>query len=165
MTGALQLPAGTAAAPSLVFTGSTTTGLSASTANRLSFDTSGVERMFISTAVIANNLPLCNQAIQAFSVTANNQAVAANATTSILLLQPTAIRTGLAITFPPSPTNGQYFTILLGATFSVTMTNTAGTGGAAIVNPITTLSATVGQAAVTYLYYGPSNAWYRERTS
>ena len=36
MTGALQLPAGTTAAPSLVFTGSTTAGLSANSGN-LSF--------------------------------------------------------------------------------------------------------------------------------
>ena len=50
MTGTLQLPAGTAANPSLTFTGSTTTGLSAATANRLSFDTNGVEAMSISSA-------------------------------------------------------------------------------------------------------------------
>jgi gas vesicle protein len=47
MTGTLQLPAGTTAAPSLVFTGSTTTGLSAS-AGSLSFNTSALERMKIS---------------------------------------------------------------------------------------------------------------------
>ena len=48
MTGVLQLPAGTVAAPSLVFTGSTTTGLSAATANTLSFSTAATERMKIS---------------------------------------------------------------------------------------------------------------------
>jgi hypothetical protein len=48
MTGALQLPAGTAAAPSLKFTGSTTTGISAAVANTLSFDTNATERMNIS---------------------------------------------------------------------------------------------------------------------
>jgi hypothetical protein len=47
MTGALILPAGSAAAPSLRFTGSTNTGLSAATANTLSFDTNGAERMKI----------------------------------------------------------------------------------------------------------------------
>jgi hypothetical protein len=47
MTGTLQLPAGTTALPSLVFTGSTTTGLSTS-AGDLSFSTSGLERMKIS---------------------------------------------------------------------------------------------------------------------
>src|SRR6185295_1708793 len=46
MTGTLQLPAGTTALPSLVFTGSTTTGLSAS-AGALSLSTSGVERLKI----------------------------------------------------------------------------------------------------------------------
>jgi len=56
MTGTLQLPAGTAAAPSLVFTGSTTTGLSAAVANTLSFSTAGSQRMTISpTGVVAIN--------------------------------------------------------------------------------------------------------------
>ena len=39
MTGTLTHPAGTAAAPSIQFTGSTNTGISAATANTLSFDT------------------------------------------------------------------------------------------------------------------------------
>ena len=47
MTGTLQLPAGTIAAPSLVFTGSTTAGLSASSGN-LIFSTNALERMRIS---------------------------------------------------------------------------------------------------------------------
>jgi hypothetical protein len=56
MTGALQLPAGTTAAPSLVFTGSTTTGLSAATANTLSFSTAATERMKISaTGIVSIN--------------------------------------------------------------------------------------------------------------
>src|SRR5207248_4552207 len=49
MTGALQLPAGTTALPSLIFTGSTTTGLSAN-AGDLSFSTSAIERMKISSS-------------------------------------------------------------------------------------------------------------------
>src|SRR5207248_2174797 len=47
MTGALTVPAGTAASPSLKFSGSTNTGISAATANILSFDTNGTERMNI----------------------------------------------------------------------------------------------------------------------
>lgn len=46
MTGALQLPAGSAASPSLNFTGSTTSGLSAN-AGALSLNTNGVERFRI----------------------------------------------------------------------------------------------------------------------
>lgn len=46
MTGTLQLPAGTAAAPSLTFTGSTTAGLS-TTAGNLLLSTNGLERMRI----------------------------------------------------------------------------------------------------------------------
>ncbi len=52
MTGTLVLPAGSAAAPSLQFTGSTNTGLSAATANTLSFDVSGSEQMNISSSGI-----------------------------------------------------------------------------------------------------------------
>jgi hypothetical protein len=47
LTGTLQLPAGTTALPSLVFTGSTTAGLSA-TSGALSFSTNALERMKIS---------------------------------------------------------------------------------------------------------------------
>jgi hypothetical protein len=47
MTGTFTVIAGTAANPSLQFVGSNNTGLSAQTANRLSFDTNGVERMSI----------------------------------------------------------------------------------------------------------------------
>src|SRR5204863_3925707 len=54
MTGALQLPAGTTAAPSLVFTGSTTTGLSAATANTLSFSTNALERLKITSGGTIN---------------------------------------------------------------------------------------------------------------
>lgn len=46
MTGALQLPAGTVSAPSLMFTGSTTAGLSAVSGN-LVFSTNALERMKI----------------------------------------------------------------------------------------------------------------------
>lgn len=53
MTGALQLPAGTAAAPSLKFTSSTTTGLSA-TASNLIISTNGSERMRISSGGIVS---------------------------------------------------------------------------------------------------------------
>jgi trimeric autotransporter adhesin len=47
MTGTLIMPAGSAASPSIKFSGSTNTGLSAATANTLSFDTNGVERLNI----------------------------------------------------------------------------------------------------------------------
>ena len=50
MTGTLTLPAGTAAAPSLQFTGSTNTGLSTPTANALSFDINGTEAININSS-------------------------------------------------------------------------------------------------------------------
>jgi hypothetical protein len=53
MTGTLQLPAGSTTAPSLTFTGSTTTGLSAS-AGDLSFSTNGIERMAISSGGVVS---------------------------------------------------------------------------------------------------------------
>ena len=49
MTGTLVLPAGTTALPSLTFSGSTTTGLSANSGN-LSLSTSGIEHMQINSA-------------------------------------------------------------------------------------------------------------------
>ncbi len=53
MTGTLQLPAGTTALPSLVFTGSTTTGLSAHSGN-LSLSTSGIQAMAINSAGVVS---------------------------------------------------------------------------------------------------------------
>ncbi len=53
MTGTLQLPAGATTAPSLTFTGSTTTGLSANSGN-LSFSANGSESMKISSAGIVS---------------------------------------------------------------------------------------------------------------
>jgi gas vesicle protein len=47
MTGTLTMPAGSAAVPSIQFTGSANTGFSAATVNTLSFDTNGAERMNI----------------------------------------------------------------------------------------------------------------------
>lgn len=56
MTGNLQLPAGTTGSPALKFSGSTNTGISAPSANALSFDTNGTERMQISpTGVVTVN--------------------------------------------------------------------------------------------------------------
>jgi len=49
MTGNLVLPAGTTTTPSLNFVGSTQTGLSASTPNKISLSTNGTERMSINT--------------------------------------------------------------------------------------------------------------------
>jgi hypothetical protein len=172
MTGTLTHPAGTAAAPSIQFTGSTNTGFSALTANTISFDSNGVEQMTISPSVITvkdscvfTDL-ISNQAVQTANP-ASSTGVTAAATTSILLLTITAARTNVTITFPPNPTNGQYFTIVDGSVFSITLINAAGTGGAAIVNPVTTLApatnptASANGAAVTYYYNSTNNAWYR----
>lgn len=174
MTGGLIVPAGTTATPSIQFTGSVNTGIAAQIANILSFDTNGIERMNISTnaittlvALIVKNI-FVNQAIQTFAATGNNQAVVVTSGISLLLLTHTANRTGLTITFPPSPIDGQMFTVMLGTTNSITFTAlNGGTGAATIVGPLTGLNlssaptATANGNAVTYLYTAASNSWYR----
>ena len=235
MTGTLTLAAGSAANPSLQFTGSTNTGLSAAVPNTLSFATSGVQRMAISSAgtvtvsafttpgIVHNNLsgnlssslvvnadvdPAANisdtklatistagkvsnsattattastantivlrdaagnisssvvQTVQPFAATANGQAVSANAGTTVLILTHTANRTGLTVTFPPNPSTGQLFTIMLGTVFTITLVNVAGAGGAAIVNGITDLNpvGTNAGVSITYLYFAGNNSWCR----
>ncbi len=102
-----------------------------------------------------------DQAIQSVIPT-NNGSVTAAAGTSIVLLNPAANVNPFNVTFPPSPTNGQYFAILLGTPHNVTLTNTAGTGGAAFVNAGTALTA--GAASLTsfaYYYISASNSWCR----
>lgn len=175
----LTVQAGTAAAPSIQFSGSTNTGISAATANRLSFDANGIEQMSISTAAVtaAANLilskVLCLQGKQIFSYAGNGvaQSVPANSTTTVLLLQPTnTTSTQVTVTFPPNPTDGQLFTIVLaraagGAT--ATLVNTVGTGATAIVNPVTSLApgsaftAAGNGASVTYIFNSADTNWYR----
>src|SRR5438552_4359430 len=53
MTGTLELPAGTTSSPSLVFTGSTTTGLSAN-GDDLSFSNAGTESMKINSSGVVS---------------------------------------------------------------------------------------------------------------
>ena len=166
---AFVVPAGTAASPSLKFSGSTNTGISAATANTLSFDTNGVEGMNISTTLINALLPLviktliCNQGLQTVSVSSSSTVVAA-ATTSILLLNPTTTGLTTTVTFPSSPTNGQYFTIVNGTTTALTLAVTA---GSTVVNAITSLAstgtwlATTGGASVTYYFDSTGTTWYR----
>jgi hypothetical protein len=172
MSGSLTLAAGSAAVSSLQFTGSTNTGISAGTANTLSFNTSGVQRMSMNTSTINTSLPLvigtlfANTSSQSMTVTANGQSIAVASTTSILILSTTASRNGFTVTFPGTPTNGQYFTIMTTASgFSIAITNNG--NGATVVNGITSLDAgaapsiSTGGASVTYLYNTAANSWYR----
>jgi hypothetical protein len=172
MTGTLTLPAGSATTPSLQFTGSTNTGISAGTANTLSFDTNGVQRMSMNTATINTSLPFvigtlfANTSSESVTVNGNNQSFAVQSTTSILIITLSGSRTGFTITFPASPTNGQFFSVLLTNTNqNVTIVNN-GNGGT-VVNGITTLDATAallastGGTSVTYIYNTAANSWYR----
>src|SRR5581483_12027814 len=102
--------AGSAASPSFNFAGSPTTGLSVATTDRLSFDTAGVERMAISTTNIIDTVPHCNQALLVNTTLATGGTVTTTAGTSILLINPGNTINNCTIVFPPSPTNGQYFT-------------------------------------------------------
>ncbi|MFA6066704.1 MAG: hypothetical protein WC707_05995 [Candidatus Babeliaceae bacterium] len=174
MTGSLVLPAGTAAVPALQFTGSTNTGFSAPTANTLSFDTNGAERMSVSSGSILMPTPLVttnvrrDQAIQSATPTVGGS-VTTLSTTSILILKNVVNvgGAGFTVRFPPSPIDGQFFTIVQGSTNSTTLVNTGGTGGAAIVNPVNSLApgsnftSSTNGAAVTYYYNATANTWYR----
>jgi hypothetical protein len=165
MTGILVVPAGTAAAPSFKFTGSTNTGISAATSNTLSFDTNGVSQMTVSTTAITAILPLiisnlfCQQSYQSASFTSPGS-VTVSATTSILLLKPSAGSASVTITFPSSPTNGQILDIVNATTNSITsITNTS---SKTIVNAVTALSPSgTGGASVSYLYDSTDSVWYR----
>jgi len=170
-SGSITVPAGSAATPAFKFAGSTNTGISAATANTLSFDTSGVERMSVSAISVGVAVPLiknnvlCDQAIQTFTVTGNNQSVSVSAGISILLLYTSANRTGFTITFPASPINGQLFSILTTSNSSIGLLHNG--NGATISNPITSLSANAalsansGGVSIAYLYVSADNAWYR----
>ncbi len=172
MTGPLILPAGTAAAPSLQFTGSTNTGLSAPVANTISFDANGVEQMTISTTAVTTNPRLvranvtCDQAIVAVAAATGGTATAL-INTSIILLTGASAATTFTIVFPPTPTNGQYFTIVLARTVTVTGITNNG-NGSTVVNGVTSLSnaaiaATSGGTSIVYIYYATTTSWYAMR--
>jgi hypothetical protein len=163
----LIIPDGSSALPSLNFASSTTTGLSASVANTLSVSANAVQVMTMTSTDVTtlvrqvNTSVTANQGQLVITVTTNNQTNVALATTSmmILILNPLQNRTGHIMRFPPNPINGQLFSIVWTATANtLTFTNSAGTGGASIVNGITTLSGTITEAR--YVYYSVTNAWY-----
>jgi hypothetical protein len=169
----LIVAAGSAAAPSIQFRNSTNTGFSAATANTISVDTNGVERMNINTttinaiATLAVANAFCLQGFQTFSFSISSS-VAVNATTSILLLTPSIAGLTATITFPSSPVNGQILIIVNTTTNSLTVSNSVSPNS--IVNPITsinksaTLSNTLTFAAVIYAYNSANTTWYRVAT-
>jgi hypothetical protein len=169
--GTLRIGGGSVRSPSFKFENGTNTGMSSPSANTLSFDVNGIERMNIDstdvtvTATLVAAAPLlltnvlCEQAILTSAVT-----IPALATTSIIFLDKSNT-TAVTITFPPNPMQGQLFTIMTRSTSTFTVTNSPGAGATAISTPITTLNAaltplatTLG-AAATYIFIG--TVWYR----
>jgi hypothetical protein len=175
--GTLVLAAGTAAEPSLKFTNGTNTGFSSATANQLSFDINGVERMNIDstdvtiTATLVSAAPLimrnvnANQAVQSLvdavtTVTINNA-------TSVIIKNYSSAQT-LDVTFPVSPIDGQIVTIIAAATGNFNLTiNTFNAnfltfrGTVTPLNPNNTFNSTANGTAVSYIYSAATNTWYK----
>jgi len=177
MTGTLTLPAGTAASPSLQFSGSTNTGLSAPTANRLSFDVSGSEKMTIdATTVIATTTlisaaacilakEVCVSGVQIDTPAAGAQTVTVTAGKSVLLVIPSGGNvTSYGITLPASPLDGQLLTIMVG---NATQVNGITFPGSTVFNTIDQLRATANMdnnsngQSITLMYSASQNTWYR----
>jgi len=175
MTGTLTLPAGTTASPSLQFSGSTNTGLSAPTANRLSFDVSGAEKMainattvtatttFISAAACILAKEVCLGGLQVDTPAGGAQTVTVAAGKSLLLILPTDGNvTSYGITMPTSPLNGQMLTLTVGNAVQV---NGITYPGSTVYYAVDQLRATTNMDAnsngqsVTYVYY--NGTWYR----
>lgn len=170
MTGVLTLPNGSVSAPSLNFTGSTTSGISLVDGS-LSFDTTGTERLKVGSSVIVN-VPLLLKSVLNIQATqtvvpTNNGSITVAGTTGLLLLKHTANITNFTIHFPPNPVDGQLFTILLGTSNTISLINAGGTGGASVINAITSLNpgsalaAATNGTSVTYFYSSVANSWYR----
>jgi len=178
MTGALTMPAGSVISPSIKFSGSTNTGISAAVANKLSFDTNGAERMTISDtevmaliALIAKNV-LCVQGFQEVTIFSGSVVAASSTTATLLLKHSLSYNFSITVRFPPSPIDGQLFTIVLGNEndWNVTISNLPASGSSSdIINPVTRLNAmnrpqaSLNGASVTYIYHASDDAWYRYR--
>jgi hypothetical protein len=156
---------GTATNPSIKFTGSTNTGLSAATANTLSFAANGIEQMSISDTKIIKTEPICDQAILISPIFSANGTVTALERTSILMIRTNStITRTITVYFPPNPVHGQKFTIMClnSSTTTVNLIYRAGTGGASFVNLPSNLVSNIGGNTYIYLETGGpvANAWY-----
>jgi len=151
--------------------GSASTAISCGSGT-LNFTAGSSNNMSISDAAITTAAPflltnvLCNQAAMTVVPSEAVNSIHCNSNTGILILQHTTSIGGFTIYFPPFPTDGQYFTILCGSPFSISITNRPGIDGASIVNPITMLvpgsrlDGNSGGCSVTYYYLAASNSWY-----
>lgn len=176
-TGVMTVPAGTAGTPSLQFSGSTNTGISAATANRLSFDTNGTEQMAISTGLITQFLPIAIQS-PAVQLASGGGTVNVSNTTSTLILQDSAAT--YTINMPSAPVNGQILTIVYANTnastnrtvnlsgtspTAVAANNWVGAGGLGSNTYGTAGGIATGGRSVTYMYITTGAptvpAWYR----
>ena len=154
---AITVPAGTAAAPSINFSGSTTTGLEAATANQLALVTSGAARLTVNNTAATLAVPtifsnvLCLQGLQSVVPTGGGS-VTVNSGVNVLILKNTASVSGYTIYLPPSPTQGQLFTVIEGYNASISsITFSGGTGGASVVTPTNSLTYN-GTQAITFLH-------------
>jgi hypothetical protein len=169
MTGALTLPAGSAASPSLKFANGTNTGFSSPTANKISFDANGVEKMtidattvtatttFISAAACIMAKEVCFGGLQ---VDATN-GITVTVADGISILLKTVSSASYAITMPANPINGQLLTIILGGNFNIPITYPSDTVYYEVdrLRTQSPMDQNSNGQSVTYVYY--SGTWYR----
>lgn len=170
MAGNLTLQAGTLSNPSLQFTGSANTGLSA-ISNALSLIITGSERLKINNQIAAQ-VPLVLNDVVAYKavqsvIPSNSGSVVINPHVALLILKNISAVTNFGVAFPPNPIDGQLFTIIQGSTSSTGLINVGGLGGAGIVNGVIALNpslapnATRNTTSASYYYNASANAWYR----
>jgi hypothetical protein len=180
--GSLTLAPGSVGAPSFNFSNGTTTGISSATANTLSFDVSGVEKMSMdatsvtvtaATFVVGTLMAVQSRQVEPISGTV---AVSINSNTSILFLTYSANATA-NLTFPLDPIDGQMLTIIAVNTTTTARTLTLGYTGAnplpygatgatnshrlTSLSPGAALLALTGGASITYIFSATDNVWYR----
>ena len=126
-----------------------------------------VEGIEIERSVVANGLPSAqvHYAPYADGATVYNSTYVTAGTittlqaTSTLMLENGVTVATQTIVFPPSPVDGQQFLMVSGATTVITtLTLTAGTGGATILNAP---AATAQNTSYMWQYRAASNKWYR----
>jgi hypothetical protein len=167
----LTINAGTAAQPSLQFAGNTNTGFSAATANRLSCDINGSEKLAINATTVTATTTLiaaaacllqkqvCLGGIQVDSTSGTSVTVADD--TSVLLK--TASVANYAVTMPANPINGQLLTIMVSGNFNMGLTYPGATIYYAVdtLRPQTNPDANSNGQSVTYMYHADTATWYR----
>lgn len=86
----------------------------------------------------------------------------ATTTTALVIFSTSGTISSFTVTFPPSPINGQFFTLINGSSDDINSLALITSDGSTIFTPVSSLTGTtLARCAITYQFYAPNNIWYQ----